>query len=217
MTGLAKCLGQGLDIRKATRVHRIVPAEGRWQLEWQGGKQLFDRVAVTAPAPQIAPLLPENHGFTDALETVTMDPCLTLMIGLPQGVDLPFVTRRAPDEDISWIACDSAKPGRPDTTCVVAQASPEWSLRHLELEPEIIAQRMLPLVTRIIGTGPNIDPAYVSAHRWRYAFVSSSLGHPYLRGRDQTLFAGGDWCLGAKVEDAWTSGRAIADALAQSL
>ncbi len=217
MTGLAKHLSHGLDIRKATRVQRIVQAEGHWQLEWQDGKELFDRVVVTAPAPQIAPLLPESHEFTDALETVTMDPCLTLMIGLPQGVELPFVTRRTSDEEISWIACDSAKPGRPDGTCVVAQASREWSLRHLELEPDSIAKRMLPLVTRIIGADPNVDPAYVSAHRWRYAFVSSPLGQPYLHDSDYTLFAGGDWCLGAKVEDAWTSGRAIADALARSL
>ncbi len=127
------------------------------------------------------------------------------------------MNHRTSDAEISWIACDSAKPGRPDRTCVVAQASREWSLRHLELEPDSIAKRMLPLVTRIIGADPNGDPVYVSAHRWRYAFVSSPLGQPYLHDSNHTLFAGGDWCLGAKVEDAWTSGRAIADALAQSL
>ena len=34
MTGLAKYLFQGLHIRTSTRVQRIVPAEGRWRLEW---------------------------------------------------------------------------------------------------------------------------------------------------------------------------------------
>jgi predicted NAD/FAD-dependent oxidoreductase len=217
MTGLAKHLSRGLDIRTATQVQRIVPAEGRWLVEWEDGEAMFDRVVVTAPAPQIAPLLPGIDVFNAALQTVAMDPCLTLMIGLPQGIDLPFVTRRTPDEDISWIACDSTKPGRPIGTCVVAQASSDWSLRHLEQEPNSITDHMLRLVTPIIGTRPSIDPVYISAHRWRYAFTGVPLGQPYLHDGDHTLFAGGDWCLGAKAENAWTSGRAIADAVVQSL
>jgi predicted NAD/FAD-dependent oxidoreductase len=217
MTGLAKHLSEGLEIRRATRVQRIVPEEGRWQLEWQDGKALFDRVIITVPAPQVAPLLPQTDEFNTALETVEMDPCLTLMMSLPHGFDLPFVTRRTPDEDISWIACDSTKPGRPGETCVLAQASRDWSLRHLDLELDSIAERMLHLVNPIIGTGPNVAPVYMSAHRWRYAFVATPLGQPFLNDRANTLFAGGDWCLGAKAEHAWISGRAIADALAESL
>ncbi|MGR3271006.1 FAD-binding protein [Thalassococcus profundi] len=217
MTGLAKHIGEELDIRKATRIQRIVPEDGHWRLDWQDGSERFDRLVITAPAPQTAALLPEDHDFAEALHSVGMDPCLTLMVGLPTGADLPFVTRRAPEEDISWIACDSAKPGRPDGPCVVAQAGRGWSLRHLELELDAIAERMLPLVREIIGKGATVDPPYLSAHRWRYGLVTSPLGQPYLRDGAKTLFAGGDWCLGAKAEDAWTSGRAIADALIDGL
>jgi hypothetical protein len=215
MTGLAKHLSLGLNVRKNTRVERIVDADGRWQLLWQGGDEVFDRVVVTAPAPQIAALLPESHIFNGPLGAVGMDPCLTLMVGLPPGTALPFVSHRAPDEDISWIACDNAKPQRPEVTCVIAQASRDWSLRHLELETESIAKLMLPTVFKAIGAGPEVEPIYLSAHRWRYAFVSAPLGQPYLSDGDRTLFAGGDWCLGAKVEDAWASGQAIAEALAE--
>lgn len=214
MTGLAKHLASGLDIRSATRVERIVKEEGRWRLTWQGGSAAFDRVVVTAPAPQIAALLPQDHLFNGALAGVGMAPCLTLMVGLPHGFEMPFVSRRAEGEDISWIACDSAKPGRPDAPCVVAQAGHAWSRTHLEQEPQAIAERMLPMVLAAIGAGAAMEPVYVSAHRWRYAFVTAPLGQPYLCDGDHTLFAGGDWCLGAKVEDAWTSGQAIAEALA---
>ncbi len=217
MTSLAKYLGRGLSIRKETRIENIVKASGRWNLVWQGGNETFDRVAITAPAPQIGALLPEAHPFSAPLGTVGMTPCLTLMVGLPRVLDRPFVSRRAPDDDISWIVCDGAKPGRPDATCIVAQASSDWSLRHLERERDEFAKLMLPLVAAVVGADLVADPTYLSGHRWRYAFVSQSLGHPYLADKEETLFAGGDWCLGAKAEHAWTSGQAIAEKIANGL
>lgn len=39
------------------------------------------------------------------------------------------------------------------------------------------------------------------------------VGLPSLASACITLQAAGDWCLGPRVEDAWTSGRAAADAL----
>jgi len=49
-----------------------------------------------------------------------------------------------------------------------------------------------------------------AAHRWRYARVTQALGQPFLCSPDATLYLGGDWCIGARVEAAWSSGRAIA-------
>jgi len=210
MTGLAKYLGRGLNIRKETRVDAIEQTNGRWKLIWETGHEMFDRVVVTAPAPQISALLPDGHSFNAALDRVRMDPCLTLMVGLPSGAKLPFVSRRAPNKDICWIVCDSEKPQRPNATCIVAQASTDWSLRHLELERDVFAKLMLPLVSEAIGADFITDAAYVSGHKWRYAFVSQPLGQPFLMNAEQTLFAGGDWCLGARAEDAWSSGDAIA-------
>lgn len=54
-------------------------------------------------------------------------------------------------------------------------------------------------------------------HMWRYAFVSCPLGQPFLMSENETLFAGGDWCLGARAEDAWPSGLAIAQKIADGV
>ncbi len=217
MTGLAKHLGRGLAIRRETRVDAIVPADGRWKLYWDGGREIFDRVIATTPAPQVGPLLPAGHPFNAALDAIVMDPCLTLMVGLPVTMQPPFVSRRTPDEHLSWIVFDNEKPGRPDATCIVAQASRDWSMAHLELEKDAFAKLMLPLVSEVIGADLARDAAYVSGHRWRYAFVSKPLGQSFLADAEQTLFAGGDWCLGARAEDAWTSGRAIAQKIAAGM
>jgi predicted NAD/FAD-dependent oxidoreductase len=43
--------------------------------------------------------------------------------------------------------------------------------------------------------------------------VIKALGQPYLRSDDGTLWLGGDWCLGPRVEAAWESGDTIGRAL----
>jgi len=217
MTGFAKYMGRGLTVRKETRVNRIMQAGGRWYVICDSGEEIFDRVVITAPAPQIGTLLPDGHAFNAALNRVKMDPCLTLMIGLSQGGMLPFASRHTPDKDIAWIICDSDKPERPYATSIVAHASADWSLRHLELDHDTVAQEMLPRVSEVIGADLMRDPAYVTGHRWRYGFVSLPLGQPFLMAEDETLFAGGDWCLGARAEDAWLSGQAIAQKIAEGV
>ena len=71
---------------------------------------------------------------------------------------------------------------------------------------------MIEMLPNVLGIAiPKID--YVSAHRWRYALTTVPLGEPYLSADDGTLFIGGDWCLGGRVEYAFESGHAIAEAL----
>ncbi|MEQ6250310.1 FAD-dependent oxidoreductase [Sulfitobacter sp. HNIBRBA3233] len=213
MTGFAKYLSTGIDIHRATRIESIRRSDGRWLLEREGESDSFDRVVLALPAPQITEMLPDLTELHAPLAAVGMAPCLTLMVGLDGAVGMPFGHRRAPDAAISWIACDSDKPARPDATCIVAQASADWSVRHLELEKDAFAQKMLPMLADAIGAEVLRDPAYVSGHRWRYAFVSGPLGQPFVTDRSGTLFAGGDWCLGAKAEHAWESGKAMAEAV----
>jgi predicted NAD/FAD-dependent oxidoreductase len=94
----------------------------------------------------------------------------------------------------------------------VAQASAAWSEQHLEAPPEDIAARMLPMLADVIGVAPE-QALYAAAHRWRHARTMTPLGQPHLSDDTGTLHVGGDWCLGARVEAAWSSGTAIAEAI----
>jgi len=60
-----------------------------------------------------------------------------------------------------------------------------------------------------IGVHPEAA-RYLEVHRWKYANVATPLGEPYLNDATSSLFLGGDWCLGPRVESAWKSGQAIA-------
>ncbi|MGB3405880.1 MAG: FAD-dependent oxidoreductase [Jannaschia sp.] len=210
MSGLARAMAAGLDVRQGVEVTALEHEAAGWRLATGSESINAARVIVTVPAPQAMTLIGGGHALAAAVNTASMAPCLTLMAAFPPDAPRPFVSRTAADQPLSWIAQDSTKPGRagPGVTWV-AQAGSEWSSRHLEEDRDAIAARMLPLLCAEIGADPG-DALYVAAHRWRYARVTEAVGRPFLRSDDTSLYLGGDWCLGPRVEAAWLSGRAIA-------
>ena len=209
MNALAKALAPGLDIRQAVEVASLDAADGGWQLGVADETLAFDRVVIAVPAPQAARLLGPEHPLTAEIGGVEIAPCLTLMVAFDGDAPRPFISRRDPADPIAWIAQDSTKPGRPDLACWVAQAGPDWSTEHLELEREEIAARMLPMMCARLGADP-ATVRYAAAHRWRYANVTKPLGRPFARDAAGSLHLCGDWCLDARVEAAWLSGTAAA-------
>lgn len=210
MSAIPKALGVGLDIRQGKQVIRLQNDGDGLLLHLNDGTLRAARVVVTMPAPQVAGLLGADHPLVAALSPVRLAPCLTLMAGVIGPS--PFVTRKDADDPLSWIAQDSAKPDRPKgaATSWVAQAGEAFSVAHLEKTSEEMAALMLPLLCDRLGVTPD-RVIHSAAHRWRYARVTQALGQPFLRTSDATLYLGGDWCIGPRVEAAWTSGTAIAD------
>ena len=210
MSALAKHIGAGLAIQQNAEATRVRETAEGWEVSVDGASVCFDLLVLTAPAPQVATLLGPQHRLAREIADVRLTPCLTLMAAFPLDQPEPFVTRRDPDDPIAWIALDSSKPGRDDQVCWVAQAGKDWSEQHLEWDPHGIAREMLAMLCDRLGTTSS-SARHAVAHRWRYAAVAEPLGKPFARNESATLYLGGDWCLEARVEAAWTSGTAIAD------
>jgi len=218
MASLATGLARGLDVRQGVQVTSIRAGEDGWVVSAGETHYVAARVVVTVPAPQVMGLLGADHPLVALIAGVRMDPCLTLMAAI--AADAPFVTREMPDEPLAWIAQDCAKPGRPLPVAAtragtgpvtwVAHASPGFSALHLEEEPAALAVRMVPMLCEQLGVTGNAV-THAAVHRWRYAQVAVPLGQPFLRSGNGSLYLGGDWCVGPRVESAWMSGTAIAD------
>ncbi len=213
MSGLPRAMAAGLDVRLERQVTAVRPVSGGWKLDIGATCIETRHLVMTVPAPQAAALLGDGHPLHPRIAGAVMAPCLTLMAAFPAEAPRPFRSRASDDQPLAWISQDSSKPGRSGTlTTWVAQASTEWSELHLEDSPAVIADRMLPMLADAIGVAP-VSALYAAAHRWRYARTVAPIGAPFLRSDDGTLHVGGDWCLGARVEAAWASGTAIADAI----
>ncbi len=176
----------------------------------QGGELAgpFDQVAVALPSPQAAGLL-QPHAFAAEAASAGMAPCWAMMLAFTEATAAPDLLR--PDTGpLRWIARDSSRPGRvPLPECWIAHATPEWSRSHLEQPADAVQATLLDVF--MAATGITAIPSYAAMHRWRYALADAPLNQPALWDATAGIGGCGDWCLGARVEAAFMSGRALAD------
>ena len=180
------------------------------------GNGAFAAVLLAVPAPQARPLAASAGIVFPELAHASYAPCWTLMLGFDAPCGLAEDRIRREDGAIAWVARNASKPGRArDREAVVVQAAPDWSRAHLEAPPDEVA----PLLLRefAAATGVVAAPVHVAAHRWRYALVEETAGRACLWDPGAGLGACGDWCLGARVEAAFESGEALADAVSATL
>lgn len=214
MTALARSLADGLAVLCSLPVDSVEGEPGSWYLMTQTGPfGPFDWVISSAPAPQTAKLMPFDHHEREALATVEMNGCFTLMLRLPEEAILPFAASRVDHHVISWIAANNSKPDRDPAPALVVHADNGWSDRHLEAPPEAVRDLMLEACQNLYPTIGWQEALSIDLHRWRYANVARPLGKPFLLDGDRQIAACGDWCLGNRVEAAFLSGAALADAL----
>lgn len=221
--GLAADLPPAAAPRWGVRVASIAGGPGDWHLTGEEGADLghFTRLVLAMPAPQVVDLLRSPApALAEQAGTAIMAPCWALMLGFAGatpdiGWDAAFVAGAGgEDRPFSWIAHDGAKPGRGGAASWVAHASPEWSARHLE---ETAEQVTGPLLTAFAAaTGIHATPAFMAAHRWRYAIPTRPLEQGFLWDAGLGIGVAGDWCLEARAEAAFVSGHRLAGAMGAS-
>ena len=214
MTGLAKSMAQDLKVERSVHIDCLQRSGSSWALRDKEGiiRDGFDWVISTAPAPQTAQLMPPEFAGHTALQSTQMQGCYTLMLGFDKAQGLDWDAAWVGADPLAWIAVNASKPERAGPYCIVAQTSNSWAEVNLERDQADVQAELMAAFTA--ATGVNASSAsYVSLHRWRYASVRRSAGHPFLMDPAQCLAAAGDWCGAGKVEAAFESAEALASAL----
>ncbi|UEM21756.1 FAD-dependent oxidoreductase [Skermanella mucosa] len=214
MTAPARLLAESVAPRSGVRVAEVVPGSDGWRLRDEAGRDLgsYDRVAVAVPSPQAVPLLAEAPDLASAAAEAVMAGCWSVLARFPQPLGLDYDGAFVTDSPLSWIACDSSKPGRDAGRgeTWVLHGSPAWSQRHIEDDPAGVIDRLTAAFRDLAGVGP-VEAGYLAAHRWRFSIPIQGLDQDCLYDPERGLGACGDWCLGGRVEGAFLSGLALAD------
>ncbi|MEM9734136.1 MAG: FAD-dependent oxidoreductase [Pseudomonadota bacterium] len=210
MRDFVKPLAEELTVHFETLVEGVEQQDGVWHLHTDQGLVRAKRIISTIPAPQALRLFAQYD--VDALNDVIMAPCWAMMAAFDAKLDVGFDCRRHASDTLGWVARNNTKPGRADQETWVAHALPDWTQAHLERTREEVAPLLLEEFAKAGGLGTTPKPKWLRAHRWRYAQTLEPLGEDYLSRCNETLFIGGDWCIGARVEAAFTSGAAMASA-----
>ena len=218
MTAFPKRLARGMAISYSTRVREIRRCGNRWHLKDENCSELgvFDWVVAAIPAPQVDMLLGANFIEHRSVKEAQMSPCFALMIALKERPLLNFEAAVAQQSPISWLAINNSKPARSARSALVVHSSNKWASAHIDEEPSVIENQLLAALNQLID--PNLlSIQEIVLQRWRYAKVEKAIGKEFLVDEENRLAAVGDWCSGNRAEDAFASGRALAEHLERIL
>jgi hypothetical protein len=208
------------ECRYRATVEQLAFEGGLWRVRL-GDDETVEarRLVVTAPPAQAAALLGSADPLHDDLAGVEFDPCITAMLSfsdsLDPGFDAAFVNDDGP---LSWIACNSSKPGR-DGRDWVLHATAEWSRKHLDEPFDRLADALVDAFADGIdgGIDGGLPETIVrTAHRWRYSQAADPRNDGAIVDAERRLAVAGDWLAGSRIEGAWSSGRKAGQALAET-
>lgn len=175
-----------------------------------------DLMVIAVPAEQAAALLADAAPDLAARAGAAVsDPCWTVMLAFAEPVAVQRDCWRADGSRegagegiVGWAARNNAKPGRTGPESWVVQATPEWSRRHIDDDPD----RVVAVLAAASSEELRVEfPARIAAagHRWRFA-RSAPGGPGAILDRERRLGLCGDWLIGPRVESAWLSGANLA-------
>ncbi len=205
MNSFAKALSKQLNIKFNTKITSL-EKYNKWRLkDAEGGiHEGFDWVVSTAPSPQTSALFPDFFQYSKDIQGIEMRACFSLMLGFDHGLNLNFDAAHIYNNDISWLAVNSNKPGRSNIFSLIAHSSEEFAERNLERDLLEIQEHLCGETGRIISCDVSIA-TFKTVHRWRYANNVERKIFPVFLDIDLHLAACGDWCLGGRVENAFVS------------
>jgi renalase len=217
MSALPRFLARDLDVEYGCRITRLERGRRGWTLLDDRGSAHteFRAVALALPAPAAAALAAGRTPLAARARQVPMAPCWAALVAF----DAPL--RGVPDAGLpgdamlSWYARNGSKPARDAPDAWVLHAAADWSHVEFDQPAQNVQRALLDRFSEHIGaTLPRA--AFADAHRWRHARVEDPLGEACLLDADAGIGFCGDWCLDARAEAAWLSGRALAAAFAEA-
>src|SRR5690606_36683233 len=123
-----------------------------WQLRSDDERDFgpFAGLIINTPPLQAAPLLASSPGLQQQCEQVNMLPCWTLLLTLPQRLNLPDMVF-VKEGPLGFIARNNSKPGRDSQAPWVLQASHDWSRQHVYSPREQAHQLLLDTFAHLSG------------------------------------------------------------------
>jgi predicted NAD/FAD-dependent oxidoreductase len=213
MSGIAKHLAQGLDVRTNALVFSLErTATGYNVITDDGVAHECDKVLLTAPIPQSFSLMFGGAvEMPDEMRTIDYDRTLGLLAVLDSDVHNVRSPggMQNPDEVFSFIGDNSAK-GISATHALTFHANPEWSRAHFDLELDEIHSLLLTAARTWLGDAQILKS---QPKKWRFATPKSTWPDACWIDPSGTMALAGDAFAGPKMEGAALSGLAAAQAL----
>lgn len=212
MSALCRHLLGDLDFAAQHKLSAFARDGAGWRLDFDNGETAACRQLVLAlPAPQAASLLADQPALQAQAAAVSMQPCWAVMLRLDEVLEVDFDACFVNAGPLGWVARNSSKPGRPAGEAWLLHASAAWSQAQLGAKEDSVGQQLLAAFAELCGR--RLSPVELLAHRWLHAQAEAPLSVGCLYDAEAHLGLAGDWLNGARLEGAWHSGLALAQAI----
>lgn len=213
MNGPLKAMAESLEVRWGVRAVSLARSGALWRITTDAGEVTARTVLVALPAEQAHALLAAVAPDLAAIPAgVHSAPCWAVLAAFAAPLPLSEDVLRG-EGAISWAARNSAKPGRAGVECWVIHASQERSRGLLDCSKDEVAPLLLDDFREAAGLKALPPTQYLDAHRWLYALpVVAEVGEACFDAAARLGLAG-DYLHSPRVEGAWLSGRALAQAV----
>jgi predicted NAD/FAD-dependent oxidoreductase len=215
MSGIAKHLAQGVDVRCNTFVFEVNRNEDTsWSTKIDDGTVFqSDALVVTCPLPQAYSLLITAHvDMPEALLKCEYDRTLGLLAVLDSESAVPAPGgEQNPNKSLQFVA-DNYMKGISHIPALTLHFSPAFSEQHWDDEPHALHQLLIHHAQPFLGNARIVES---QVKKWRFATPRAPW--PERIWQHESLVIAGDAMSGPKVEGAALSGLAAANALSELL
>ena len=223
MTALAKWMAADLiesgDLMTSTRIERLDHDGATWQLRDEANIAANSTAAIiTAPVPQTLDLFVASHihpdqAIADDLQSIHYKPVLGLLVTLDDAPTIPSpgAVQATEDDHFTFVADNVAK-GVSTTPAVTFHANGAVSAARWDDPEADVIRDFLAVAQPWIGDAVVQE---VELKRWRYAGPIAPYPQRFLTAvtAPGPIVLGGDAFGGPKVEGAFNSGIACAQAV----
>jgi hypothetical protein len=211
MRRIPESLADGLVVLTGSRVDRLrVDADGVAAIVGGAPVATADAAILTPPLPQARELLAASNipvsREVEALVRPEYDATLAVMAELDEAPGLVDGHHAFGSGPLGWMA-DNQQKGVSAVPALTIHSSPEFAERNLESDPDRWTAELL-VAARPFHEGTVVNAV---AHRWRFAQPQTTvdIGAMAIPAPAPIVLAG-EVFAGARVEGAYTSGRAAA-------
>lgn len=219
MASLALDLADGLDVRLERMVFTLHRRGAGWDVVIDDGTIVAaDRVILTCPVAQAWALLAQSDvELPDDLARQEYHRTIALLVALdsPSAVPAPGGVQFDPTDPTNHFGfiADGVAKGISTVPAVTFHATQPWSIEHWDDPRPELESALVERGGRWIGSA-GIIAAHVA--KWRFAGPVRAWPDPCWRDQSGTVVIAGDLFAGPKVEGAFNSGHAAAQAVSHS-
>jgi len=216
MNGPLKAMAGTLAVRWGVRAAHLVRDEPIWRITTEAGEAITAGcLLIAVPAEQAADLLQEAPPDLAAIPAgVRSAPCWAVLAAFAERLPLEACALRGESSDaISWAARNGSKPGRAAVESWVIHAGAQRSRELLDLPKDAVAALLLEDFRAATGLASLPPLLHCDAHRWLYALPQVAPGPAAHFDPALQLGLAGDYLHSPRVEGAFLSGRALAQAV----